>query len=224
MVLTYTSKISLGDNAWAFRFTPNIALDWRAGQFVRIDLPHDRPDALGTTRRFTIAGIPYDNEVTIATRITSSSFKQTLNNLQPGSVLTLLDPPSGDFLWQPSPYAHVYLAQGIGITPFYAILKDRHTRGLPANAHLFYSSKETKTILFKSELYEWIQSDPTLHVNFQTMPLDPGHIAHTIPSLQKHLVYVSGPKLMLKLCMPPINLPIANLKQDNFPGYATSDY
>jgi ferredoxin-NADP reductase len=224
MILNFSSKTFLGDNTWQFRFQPRQHLDWKAGQFIRIEVPHTRPDALGTVRRFTIAGIPADDAITITTRITGTTFKQALFNLRPGSDITLLDPASGDFLWQPSSNPHIYLAQGIGITPFYAILKDRRHNELPANARMYFSTKSDMTILFKSELLKWAQFDPSLHITFQTSPIDPVQIAQTIPALRNHLVYVSGPKLMLALCLPPINLPVANLKQDNFPGYAAGDY
>ena len=224
MLLTFRSKSFLGDNAWLFRFGTSDDLAWRPGQFVRIELPHTSSDALGTNRRFTIAGIPQDNRLSIATRITGSSFKRTLDALQPGDPATLLDLPSGDFVWQPHDLAHIYLAGGIGITPFYALLKDRLSNMLPANAQLFYASRPGATVVFETQLRNWARQDPSLKVTFQSHAFDLGELLLQVPDLRQRLVYASGPRPMISLCLPPINLPVSSLKQDNFPGYPSSDF
>jgi hypothetical protein len=38
------------------------------------------------------------------------------------------------------------------------------------------------------------------------------------------MVYVSGPTSLISLLAAPVNLPANQLKQDNFPNYAESDY
>jgi ferredoxin-NADP reductase len=76
--LILKEKENLVDNIWAFRFEPSAPLDWSAGQYIRVDLPHDKPDAEGTKRWFTISSAPYEQIVQITTRITQSAFKQAL--------------------------------------------------------------------------------------------------------------------------------------------------
>jgi ferredoxin-NADP reductase len=203
---------------------PAQPLAWAAGQFIKIDLPHRAPDAAGTSRRFTIAAAPYEHAISITTRITDTSFKRSLATLPIGQSVTLLDAPAGDFTWREAPAPHIFVAQGIGITPFYAIVKDRRHQGRPLHAHLMYASRPDSKILFEQELKAWAAADPTLRITFQSHPVIPNELAKKFPDLAKHFVYVSGPKPLIALCMPPYNLSLAHLKQDNFPGYAAGDY
>jgi ferredoxin-NADP reductase len=224
MNLMFQFKNHLGDNAWMIHFKLASPLIWQPGQFVRIQIPHSHTDALGDNRRFTIASIPADNELAIATRLSNSSFKLALAGLQPGQSVLLLDRPSGDFTWQPRTHPRIFVATGIGITPFYALLKARRAEGLLAHASLFYTTRPDHRIIFGSDLARWAQEDPTFNITFLTQPVEPAQLVRWAPDLRHSLVYVSGPKPMLSLCMPPINLPIPNLKQDNFAGYAADNY
>lgn len=224
MKLTLASKTALGDNAWAFTFMPERPLDWTAGQFIKVDLPHLVPDAKGTSRRFTIAAAPHEQTLTIATRLTGSTFKRALAELPAGGALDLLDTPAGDFIWRPAAYPHIFVGHGVGITPFYAIIKDRHHHRLPTNAHLLYTNRPGHRALFEDELIAWAAADPTFHVTFQTQPITPASLLAQFPNLAKRHVYVSGPKPLLALCLPPYNLPLSQLKQDNFPGYSADAY
>ncbi len=92
-------KENLIDNAWAFRFKPSQPLAWTAGQFIRVELPHDDPDDEGIKRWFTISSAPYEGIVQITTRVTDSTFKQALAALPVGGGLHLIEEPDGDFIW-----------------------------------------------------------------------------------------------------------------------------
>jgi hypothetical protein len=43
-------KENLADNVWVFRFHPSEPLEWTAGQFVRVELPHEHYDEERTKR------------------------------------------------------------------------------------------------------------------------------------------------------------------------------
>jgi len=224
MKLSLTHKIHLADNAWSFTFTPEIPVDWIAGQFVKVSLPHSSPDPEGTTRFFTIAAAPYEQQLTITTRITDSSFKQALSKLLIDGTIDLIDTPAGDFVWHSSDHERIFAAQGIGITPFYAIIKDQIHRELPVRAKLIYANQPGSPALFEAQLRQWAKIDPTLELNFQNEFITAATVAHVAPGLKRHTVYVSGPKSLMSLCLPPHNLPLSQFKQDNFPGYAAANY
>ncbi|HET8670947.1 MAG TPA: YHS domain-containing protein [Candidatus Saccharimonadales bacterium] len=76
--LKLIEKEVLVDNVWAFRFEPTAPLEWIAGQFIRVELPHDNPDAEGTKRWLTVSSAPYEEIIQITTRVTGSTFKQAL--------------------------------------------------------------------------------------------------------------------------------------------------
>ncbi len=223
MKLTLTAKQHLVDNVWQFRFESTGPITWEAGQFMRADLPHAHPDAEGTQRRFTIAAAPHE-PLTITTRLTATTFKAALAALPIGGRLTLLDAPAGDFVWRPAASPLVFAAQGIGITPFYAIISDRRHRGLPVHARLIYATRPGSAPVFAAELAAWAAADPTFELIHHTGILTPETLAQLVPGYADSYVYVSGPKSFVRLCAPPFALPINRLIQDNFPGYAAGDY
>ncbi len=224
VTLKLLRKHHITGNIWTFVFEPETPLSWTAGQFIRVGLPHSHPDLAGTSRRFTISSAPHEGAVHITTRLSASSFKQALAALPVGGELQLLDEPAGDFVWQDSARPLVFVAQGIGITPFFSLLKDRAHRGLPLGAELFYSSRHDTPAAFTAELQAWAAAPTGLTFTQQAEPFTAARLADLIPDLPTRLVYVSGPTSMIGLLVPPISLPARRLKQDTFSGYDSATY
>ena len=78
--------------------------------------------------RFLIASAPREKHVMLTTRFApkSSSFKKALKNLGPGDAIEAYD-LEGDFVVDDSEKTFVFVAGGIGITPFRAILRSKIT-------------------------------------------------------------------------------------------------
>jgi ferredoxin-NADP reductase len=228
MVLTLKEKEHIADNVWAFRFKPSEPLSWTAGQYVRVELPHDNPDKEGTKRWFTDSAAPYQGILQITTRVTDSTFKQALSKLPEGDTsLQLLEKPHGDFVWQDSELPILFVAGGIGITPFYSILKQRAHEQLPLNATLIYGGR-TADVPFREELDQWVASDPEFKVQYLIgTPLTAESLATLKPDINQSLVYLSGPEPMVETLGDQLKahgLPEAQLKQDFFPNYTENNY
>jgi ferredoxin-NADP reductase len=222
--LILTRKIHEGGNVWSFILEPSNPLSWSAGQFIRVELPHDHPDDEGTRRPFTITSAPHEHIVQIATRITQSSFKQALAALPLGGRLNLLDNPAGDFLWPAVPTRPILLAaQGIGITPFISMLRDRAHRGQPLATTLIHTNL-APDIPFEAEVRAQAKSHPELVLIHANEPLKAATIARLCPQFATHTIYVSGPRLLIELLGPPHNLAGSQIKQDQFPNYPASAY
>jgi ferredoxin-NADP reductase len=220
--LTLTEKSHLTGNIWSFVFEPEQPLDWIAGQFVRVELPHLHADDEGTRRFFTIASAPHDKLLQISTRLTDTTFKHALAALAPGDSLRLIDLPAGDFTWQSSAAPLVFVAQGIGITPFRSMLRARDHAGKPLRAHLFYTNL-TQDVPFAPEL-AMLEKRTSLKITHLSEPATADILARYVPDLADRTVYVSGPRSLIRLLTPPFNLPAAQLKQDYFPGYTSNNY
>lgn len=228
MTLTLFEKEHLVDNVWAFRFKPSEPLNWVAGQYVRVELPHDNPDGEGTKRWFTDSAAPYEGILQITTRVTGSTFKQALFALEIGSTeLQLIEAPEGDFVWQNSELPIIFVAGGIGVTPFRSIIKQRIHDGQPVNVSLVYGSR-TPEVPFKNEFSEWVNADPTLKVYYVSgNPLTAESLLATLPALNSSLVYLSGPEPMVEALGDDLKshgLPESQLKQDFFPNYDENNY
>lgn len=164
----------------------------------------------------------------ITTRVTKSTFKQALSKLEPGdTVLQLVEEPDGDFVWQDSDLPIVFVAGGIGITPFRSILKQRAHDGQPVNVTLIYGGR-SDNLPFRDELEAWSGAQPNLRVHYSIgKPLTAEDLARLVPGLNQSLVYLSGPEPMVESLGDELKahgLPEVQPKQDFFPNYDEQTY
>jgi len=224
--LALVRKTPVVADIWAFDFAPSQPLVWQAGQFITVELPHHQADGLGIRRDFTIAGSSNDTYVRLATRIGPSSFKQALAQLPRGERLDLIHPPSGNFVW-PQALATtqplVMIATGIGITPFYAMIRERQAARLPIRAHLVYFHARTP-LPFGDELHARAQADPSLVIHEFSNHFDAHQLAALAIPWQAACVMVSGPQTITSLLMPPLALSPRQVITDTFTGYSSASY
>lgn len=227
MVLKLKEKEHLVDNVWAFRFEPSEPVTWTPGQYMRVELPHDQPDEEGTKRWFTVSSAPFDGIMQISTRVTDSTFKQALSKLEIGGELQLLELPHGEFTWEDSELPMVFVAGGIGVTPFRSILRQRLHDGKPLNVTLIYGSR-TEDVPFKDEIAQWQAADSNFKVQYVVgTPLTADKLAELLPNMTSSLLYVSGPEPMVQALAKDLEdhgVPTAQIKRDEFPNYTESNY
>ncbi len=227
MQLTLVHKAHLVDNIWAFRFEPAEPLNWIPGQYIRVELAHDHPDAEGTRRWFTVSSAPYEGLIQITTRVTQSTFKQALAALPVGGHLPLIEPPEGDFTWPETSRPRIFVAGGIGVTPYHSILKQRQHDHQPLDVTLIYGGR-TADLPFRAEFDQWAAADPLLKVQYVVgQPLTAGGLLQLAPQLKEALVYLSGPEPMIEALgdqLKAAGLPESQLKQDFFPNYTEANY
>jgi ferredoxin-NADP reductase/Na+-translocating ferredoxin:NAD+ oxidoreductase RnfD subunit len=111
------------------RFRSEAPLRIRPGQYVELTLPHARQDSRGVRRAFSPASAP-GSEVRILTRQAArpSSFKRALATLPVGGAVAG-STVAGDFVPPRDPTAPVlWLASGVGVTPFLAMAAAQPTR------------------------------------------------------------------------------------------------
>lgn len=225
--LKLVTKEHVIDNIWSFRFQPSEPFTWIPGQFIRVDVPHEDPDEKGTSRWFTVASAPYEEIVQITTRVSDSTFKQALNAVPVGGKIQLLEHPDGDFGWQDSALPLIFVAGGIGITPYHSILKQRVHDNLPIPATLVYGSRDEQ-VAFKEELEAWTAKDSqfTIHYIIGTR-ITAQSLAELLPDLNKSLVYVSGPDPLVDALSDDLlgnGLPQSQLRLDGFANYTIENY
>lgn len=225
--LTLLEKINIIDNVWSFNFQASEPITWVAGQFIEVQIPHGNTDAEGDKRHFTISTAPYEQIIQITTRITGSSFKKALYNIQNGESIMMIEGPMGNFVWQSSNLPTVFVIGGIGITPFLSIVRQIVHEGDRINATLMYANR-TEIIPFKDEIDNWSINDPTFNVKYQTgQPLTIDRIEQTLPLIYKSFVYLSGPEPMVKALSDQLKtkgLPEEQLKIDYFENYTELNY
>lgn len=152
----YTARLlgrkEIAERTLALNFEKSSGLQFRAGQFIDLTLldPRER-GSQGLVRTFTIASAPYEQDVLLATRLRPSAFKRILAALPVGAEVKL-EGPMGCFTLHENPAkAAVFLAGGIGITPFRSILREAVKDKLAHQIYLFYSNRRPEDAPFLEE-------------------------------------------------------------------------
>jgi len=211
----------------SFIFEPSEPLAWKAGQYLHYVLHHRPTDDRGSDRFFTNSAAPFENHIKITTRITTekgSSFKATLAALEIGKKIEITDVKGdGHFTLDDPTQESVFIAGGIGITPFRAILKQLEHDHQPLNITLLYSNRD-QNIVFKDELEAMAKNNPTFKINYIFSPehIDEAKIRELVSDLQKPVFYISGPEPMVDALgetLKKMGIAEDHLKQDWFPGY-----
>lgn len=210
----------------SFVFRPAEPIAWKAGQYLHYVLHHEPTDDRGSDRWFTIASAPGEKDVMITTRIAAekgSSFKAALAALQIGEQIEASD-VDGDFVVPDATQEYVFIASGIGITPFRSILVDADAAGTRLKVTLLYANRDAD-VPYKEQLDSLQKNNQALAIRYVTAPelIDEAMIRSTVPDLQKPLFYVSGPAPMvmaLSETLQKMGVPMSRIKLDDFPGYA----
>jgi ferredoxin-NADP reductase len=124
----------------AFQFEKPMGFDFKTGQSVDLTLMNPpETDSEGNTRTFSIASAPFENQLVFATRMRDTAFKRSLRNIALGTAVKI-DSAMGSFtLHKNAAKPAVLLAGGIGITPFFSIVRQADHDHAPHKLHLFCS-------------------------------------------------------------------------------------
>ncbi|MEZ4200614.1 MAG: FAD-dependent oxidoreductase, partial [Candidatus Paceibacterota bacterium] len=209
-------------------------LRFTSGQYLEWTLPHKDRDARGIRRYFTIASAPEETELKIGVRVAEegSSFKRTLQNLKTGDHI-YATARAGDFvLSEKSDTKYLFVAGGIGITPFVSHV--RHTLATDAqfDAVLLYCNKTEQDIAYHELFTEaassglvthHILSEPTEAWSGLRGFITEAMLKEQVADYQGRVCYISGPPAMVgayTTLLRKLGVPAQNIKVDYFPGLA----
>ncbi len=212
-------------DTFSFIFKPEKEIYWKAGQFVFYRIPHRNPDSRGIERHFTISSAPHEKNIMLTTRFDfkkGSSFKRALYNLEPGSIVEASD-IQGDFTIKSEDKKFVFIAGGIGVTPYRSIMLDLAHRGRGPDITVLYGNKNMD-IVFKDVLDGLAASNDWLDLNYIIEPrlIDSDVIKRSVSDIFNSVYYTSGPRKMVEIIVKTLlemNLKEENMIVDYFPGY-----
>ena len=221
------------ENASSFLFEPEAAIEYQAGQYLRYTLSHPDPDQRGVSRTFTLSSFPAEPHLMFTTRLSDppSTFKHALAHLQPGAPLQASG-PFGRFVYTPSDMPAVFIAGGIGITPFRSILGDLAARGDRPDVTLLYSNR-TSDIPFRAFLDSLLPDWPQLRVVYTvTRPdddwrglrgrIDSAFVQQQVSDLERSCFFVSGPTALvdgIRGVLGAMDVDSSRVMYESFPGY-----
>jgi len=155
-------EVAVGTMAFAFERPPDF--QFAAGQYIVLVLP-DPPyvDSKGDRRTFSIASPPQNSgRMEIATRMTGSALKRSLAEVPLGTRVELSGPSGSFTLHADGSVPSVFIAGGIGITPFRSMTLDAIARGLPHRIQLIYSNRKPESAAFHVDFRKLSRGHPAL--------------------------------------------------------------
>lgn len=237
-VLRLVAKEESARDTYDFVFHSDHPLAFRPGQYLEWTYEHPRADSRGNRRYFTIASSPTERDIRIGVKFYdgASSFKKSMLGMRAGDTI-VASQLAGDFtLPRDTKKKLVFVAGGIGITPFRSMIKYITDTKQGRTATLLYSVRVPQDIAYKnifnqagrawglktvyavtdaqSVLPEWIG---------QRGAIDATCIAREIPDWRERMFYLSGPRGMVvafEETLRGMGVLSKNIKTDFFPGFA----
>lgn len=208
-------------------------INYKPGQYFFIKLP-DAPydDEKGLTRHFSIVSSPNENVITMATRLRGSGFKKSLKEMSVSSEVEIYD-IQGEFVLPENPERPlVFLAGGIGITPFMSMLRYMDGKDIDHPVTLIYSNRTKESTAYLEELKELAEKRDNFTLiltmtddadwDGETRIIDAQFLKDCIDDYKNHNYYIAGPPGMVEAMeehLSDIEVDNDNIVKEEFGGY-----
>jgi len=235
LTLTLQEVKEVAKNTVEYSFVSLRPVKFLAGQYLEWTLPHQKPDARSVRRYFTIASAPSESDLKLTVRFAekSSSFKNQLRALVPGDKI-YATARAGDFVLpkEVSQHKYLFIAGGIGVTPFRSHIKEAMNKNMTLDAVMFYLNRTESDIAYR-DLFTSASSMGVKLVNILDVPpkewseergfITKEMLERQCPDFKERIAYISGPPGMVgayKQLLRKAGVPAKNIKTDYFPGLA----
>ncbi len=235
---TVKEKIQTAPNMMDFVFAPEQKLSFTPGQYMEWTLPHKHPDSRGNRRYLTIASSPTEDTVRLGVKFypQGSSFKKALAEIDHQTPMVGAQ-LSGDFTMPKDVNQKlVFIAGGIGVTPFRSMLKFLVDTKQSRPIVLFYANKTADEIVYVDVFNDaltqlGIKTVYTLTDKDHLPPdwhgrvgrIDAQMMSEEVPDFMERIFYLSGPHQMVTAyeeTLKAMGVPVKQIKIDYFPGFA----
>jgi ferredoxin-NADP reductase len=236
VILRLSKKVKMAPSIIDFVFKPSQKLVFLPGQYMEFTLGHDHPDSRGNRRYFTLASSPTENLVHLGIRFyeQGSSFKKAMYGMS-NRIKFLGGQIAGDFTLPADPEQKlVFIAGGIGITPFRSMLKYLLDMQEKRDIILLYVNKTSDEIVYRDvlneasakldvKIYYTLTDTSALPHNWPGLVgrVDERMILKTIPDYDERTFYLSGPPSMVRAnerVLKDMQIKGSQVKKDFFPG------
>lgn len=222
--LSFIKKEKISRDVFTFHFNrKNINFKFLAGQYVHLYLPIEKEKGRGNSRMFTISSSPLEkNYLLITTKRGKSLFKKALFNLKSRTSVKFYGPSGSLVIDEIKKPSYVFLALGIGITPFRSILKYVSQKNLNVPITLLVSFSKKEDVLFYDELMNISKSNPSIKIIYAFNRINEKFIKEKIKNINKGLYYIVGsPKAVsdLEEVIFGMGIPSGKIFTEIFEGY-----
>ena len=232
-----TRREEVAEGTMAFYFEKPSGFNFKAGQFADVTLTGPpETDAEGNTRTFSIASPPFENQLVFTTRMRDTAFKRSLRKV-PLATEVQIGSAAGSFtLHKNRAKPGVFLAGGIGITPFLSILRQADHDRLLHKLYLFYSNRRPENAAFLDTLQTLEMTNPNFHLictmtemsksnkewTGETVLIDKEMLSRHLAVLQGPIYYIAGPPTMvaaMRQTLVGAGVEEDDIRAEEFAGY-----
>ncbi len=228
--------IQLSKDTLDFVFPLAKKLSFVPGQYMEWTLPHPASDARGIRRYFTLASSPTEDNLRIGVKFYSpaSTYKKAMVMRKNNCYVAAQR--AGDFVLPLDRKRKlVFLAGGIGVTPFRSMLKYLIDKNEARDIVVFYSNKTHEEIIYQDVL-EAARKKLNVKVICTLTAKDKIPVGWTgeigrvsfsmitkyVPDFSERLFYLSGPHSLVtgfENVLKQMGINRKNIKTDFFPGF-----
>ena len=234
IMLKFEEMKQLTPTSYEFIFQPSRHLRYEAGQYIDIMVPSTKDDLRGSRRSFSITSAPSDSKVRLGIKFYEppSALKNTLRTLKSGSMIQSTG-INGDFTLPKDPGTPlVYIAGGIGVTPFISHLAELKLSKQTRKITLLYAVSDAGEVAYRDLLIS--SGIKVCVVTKSSVPLvlpvgwvhrneafiSEKTLIDVVPDIAKRTVYLSGPPNMINSVKKELKkLKVRSIKTDYFIGY-----
>ena len=236
LVLKLKEKIRLSKDTFEFVFTPDRPISFKPGQYMEWTLAHAKADSRSVRRYFTVASSPTEPDLRLGVKFynPASSFKKTLFSMRPNQAIVASQLAGGFTLPRNKDKKMVFIAGGIGVTPFRSMVQYLIDKKEARSATLFYSNKTAAEIAYKNvfdraareiglKTIYVLTDEPNQVPGMYSGQINGALIAREVPDFRERVFYISGPHGMVnafKKTLRDMSVPRRRIKIDYFPGFA----
>lgn len=224
IIMTLKEKKQIGENIYEFIFSRDRHFSFLPGQYMEWTLPRGKADARGNRRYFSISSSPSEADIRLGVKFyePSSSFKKLLLALKNGETLSA-GGLAGDFvLPKDENQKLVFIAGGIGITPFRSMIQYLIDKDEKRDILLFYATKSEKELAYK-EVFIAGERVGLRTKYVVSRIIDTDFLRVNVPDWSERKFYISGPDPMVRAMeaiLVKMGIPQRHLATDYFLGYA----
>ena len=235
--VTLKRRDEIAADTLAFHFEKPPGFSFKPGQAIELLLRRTpSADAENIGHAFSLVSAPFQDEITVATRMRNSEFKRVLKALRTDALVQLEGPFGSLTLHSNRSRPAVFIAGGIGITPFMSILRQAAKEQLPQQLILLYSNHQPEDAAFLGELQQLAQRNKNFRlIATMTKMTESGHpwdgetghvnepmLRRVGSELSAPVYYVAGPSSMVQAMRQTLNHMGINdddIRSEEFYGY-----
>lgn len=170
-----------------------------AGQFLFVRFSGDQ--SLNEAHPFTISSAPHEDALRITIKACGDFTRQLFQNLKPGTD-AVVEGAYGMFDYKTGSDKQIWVAGGIGVTPFLSFLRDLKTE-LAFDVHFYYTVRHPEEAVFVDEIENIAKKHPRLKAVIRYSSTQGSLTVDEIVKnaggdLSTHHIYMCGPLPMVQ--------------------------